>query len=110
MGILGALRKRLTLQVESLGLDGAGGVMANWTTLATLWGQLAPVTGAASVVVGGFEKRITHAITVRWRSDVTIATGMRLLLGSRVFTIRSVVNEDEANRWWTIQAEEGGTL
>jgi SPP1 family predicted phage head-tail adaptor len=107
---VGALRKRLTLQSESLAPDGAGGSMAVWTTLATVWGELEPVTGSGTVVVSGFDKRITHTIKLRYRSDITIATGMRLLFGSRIFTIRSAVNLDETNRWIEVQAEENGLL
>jgi SPP1 family predicted phage head-tail adaptor len=107
---IGALRKQLTLQRESLAPDGAGGSMAVWTTLATVWGEIVPVTGMPSVIVSGFDRRITHTITVRWSGDMTMITGMRLLDGNRIFTIRAVTNVDNRDRWLEIMAEEGGVL
>lgn len=104
---IGALRKNLALQAESVVSDGSGGITTGWTTLATVWGQVEPVTAPIHV---GTEGRTTHKITLRWRSDITVTTGMRLVMGSRIFTIRAVINTDEANRWWELQTEEGGTL
>lgn len=104
---IGSLRKRLTLQSAGLLPDGSGTV---WTTLVTVWGEMIPVSGNAAVVAGVSDRRITHTIRLRWPPDVTVETGMRLLLGPRAFTIRSVVNREEANRWLEVMVEEGGAL
>ena len=105
---IGILRKQLTLQGESLVADGSGGHAANWTTVATVWGDVKPTIGVDAVIVRNFDKRITHVITLRYRSDIT--TGMRLLDGSRILLIRGVVNLDEKNRWLQLLVEEGGLL
>jgi len=104
---IGGLRKRMTLQRESLVADGFGGQVAQWSDVASLWGSVTPLTGFGALTENA-EKRVTHGVTVRYRADV--ATGMRLLLGARSFLIRSVVNRDECGRWLDMVVEEGGEL
>ncbi len=101
----GDLRKRLTLQRESLSSGGQTGI---WTTVATVWGSIAPSTRYYDYL--NSERRVTHIIRVRYRSDVTVATGMRFVCGSRVFTVRYVVIDGEKNRWLDVLVEEGGGL
>lgn len=102
---IGALRKRLTLQQESI----SGGALV-WTTLAALWGEMTPITSERTLTASGSDRRVTHTIRLRYPSDLIIATGMRLVHGARTFTIRAVTNVDEDNRVLEITAEEGGTL
>ncbi|MDD5585630.1 MAG: phage head closure protein [Alphaproteobacteria bacterium] len=106
---IGSLQKRLTLQSESLVPDGAGGNAASWVTLATIWAELIPDTGGQAVA-SNFDRRITHTIRMRNPQSVAVKTGMRLVGGSRIFTIRAVVNDGERNRWLEIHAEEDGLL
>ena len=104
----GALRKRLTLQSESVTPDGSGGYAGNWTAIATLWGEITPSTRYYDYT--NSERRVTHSIRVRYRNDVNISTGMRLVYGSRAFTIRYIVIEEEKKRWLELLVEEGGLL
>ncbi|MDD3289078.1 MAG: phage head closure protein [Alphaproteobacteria bacterium] len=92
---IGNLDKRLTLQSESF-----SGSAAVWATIGSVWAEIKPAGGSA--------EHITHKIIVRYRSDV--ATGMRLILGDRVFTVRSIIRPDESGRWLELMVEEGGLL
>lgn len=105
---IGALRKRLALQSETLASDGNGGLAASWTTVASVWAEIMPISNKQVVSVSGVNGRITHKIIIRYRADVK--TGMRFVQGSRIFTIRLVSTSDEVNRWLEIMAEEGGQL
>ncbi len=100
---IGILRKRLELQRESL--ESSGVVM--WTTLATVWGDVRPVPNP-SVMSGNYDRRATHIIRVRFRDGVD--TGMRLVDGSHVYSIKHLVNVEERDRWLDLHVEEGGTL
>jgi SPP1 family predicted phage head-tail adaptor len=106
---IGSLRKRLTLQGESLVPDGSGGHAASWDTLATVWAEIQPASGSGPLAAN-FDRRITHVIRLRFQQGVEVKTGMRLLDGNRIYAIRAVVNADERNRWLDAHAEEGGTL
>jgi SPP1 family predicted phage head-tail adaptor len=103
----GTLRQRVSLQAEQRTSDTAGGYALAWTTLATVWANIKPITGKEVLAAGRLETRITHKITVRWRKDLTITPDMRALVHDRVFSIRAVINENESNRWATLLVEEG---
>ncbi|MDD3371564.1 MAG: phage head closure protein [Alphaproteobacteria bacterium] len=103
----GKLRKRIAVQAEQRTDDGAGGYALAWTTLATVWANVEPLRGNENYTHGRLEGRVTHRITLRWRDDLPVTTDMRLLMDSRVFNVRAVLNEGERNRWTVILAEEG---
>ncbi|MDR3425292.1 MAG: phage head closure protein [Alphaproteobacteria bacterium] len=104
---IGNLRKQIALQAEQQTPDGAGGYALAWTTLATVWADISPATGREVYTAGHLEGRVTHKVTIRWRSDITITTDMRLLYNARTFNIRAVMNQDEANQYATLLVEEG---
>lgn len=104
---IGALRKQIIVQVEQPTADGAGGYALAWAAVATVWAELTPLTGREINFAGHQEGRATHKIVIRWRKDLTLTTGMRLLYGARVFNIRSILNEGESDRQATLLAEEG---
>ena len=103
----GDLRKQIALQQEHPTADGAGGYTLGWTTMTIVWGDIAPVTGREIYTAGHLEGHVTHKITLRWRSDITVTTDMRLIYNNRAFNICAVMNKDEANQWLEILAEEG---
>ncbi len=101
----GVLRKRVTLQAESRTDDGAGGYALSWTDVATVWAEIAPLGGREAFAAHRLEARVTHRVRLRYREGIT--ADMRLVMGSRVFNIRAVLNEGERNRWLDLLAEEG---
>ena len=90
--LIGALRRRLTLEVPDTVSDGAGGTTGEWSTIAVLWAAVHPRSGAEVFDGGRVDGRVTHDIWIRARGD--IAPGQRLRLGSRVFNIRAVLRPD----------------
>ncbi len=107
---IGTLRKRVVLQEEQRTPDGAGGYALSWASVATVWAEITPVSGHEVVASAGIEGHATHKVRMRWRDDLSLHSGMRLLHGSRTFNIRYVLNVHEANRWALILAEEGCAL
>src|SRR5574344_1193291 len=105
---IGSLRKRLALQSETLVADGNGGQVASWTTIGNVWAEIVSINDRQAVSVSGANGRITHKIILRHRADVK--SGMRFVLGSRIFTIRKGSVDDEAGKWLEVMAEEGGLL
>jgi len=51
-------------------------------------------------------RRVSHEVMVRYRKEISIQTGMRLLSNKRVFLIRSVMDIDEAQKWQKLLVEE----
>ncbi len=87
------LRQRITFQSESAASDSGGGSTVSWVSGSTVWAHVKTRGGREGLVSGQLESRQSYLITVRYISGIT--TKMRILYGSRVFNIHSVVNVDE---------------
>lgn len=103
---IGSLRARIVIQQEARTPDGAGGYALAWSDVVSLWARIEPVSGRETLQGARLESRVTHRITIRYRSGVD--AGMRALYGSRIFNIRAVINPGEDNRHLRLLAEEGG--
>ncbi len=90
---IGALRRRLTLEVLDLVSDGAGGLSGSWTQVAQIWGAIEPRTGLEIFSGDGVEARVTHDIWIRPRNGVVPSQRLRTLDG-RVFNIRAVLRSE----------------
>jgi SPP1 family predicted phage head-tail adaptor len=102
----GLLRCELMLQQASLSPDGMGGFTESWTTVATIFGRLEPVSARS---VFGADQRLetlTHHITIRQRDDVS--SGMRFVLQDRIFEIITVRDPDETGRYLVCETREEG--
>lgn len=84
----GALTERVTLQRRAATRDDMGAANGAWTTIATLWAGIAPVT-PASWGAGDLPAAAPRwAATIRAGADV--ATGDRLQWRGLSFTVRTV--------------------
>jgi SPP1 family predicted phage head-tail adaptor len=101
---IGKLHHRLTLEAPVETADGGGGAVKNWQLVATLWGQIEPMSGAESSFGEQLEAGGTHRITLRYNPAVSPLN--RLRFGARIFDILSVLNLDEKNQWFVCQCHE----
>jgi SPP1 family predicted phage head-tail adaptor len=100
----GALRRRLRLERPLDAPDDIGGVSRSWTLEATVWAQLTSLKGLTRLQGERLEQAITHRVVMRWRAGVS--GEMRLVMGQRVFAIRSVRDPDEGRRALVLDCEE----
>jgi SPP1 family predicted phage head-tail adaptor len=91
---IGALRRRLVLEMLDPSADGAGGLVGTWTPVTTIWGAIMPAAGFETFYGDTYEGRVTHNIWIRPRADITAAHRLRLNDG-RIFNIRAVLRHDE---------------
>ena len=106
----GTLRRRLVIQSRSTSQDTAGEAVATWTTVATVWADIAPISGRELVTAQAISAEISHQITLRYQAalaNTKAMAGMRAVYGGRNFNIHAVMNEDERNRMLTLLASEG---
>lgn len=102
---IGRLRHRVELQSAADTVDSYGQPIRAWTTYATVWAQITPVSGNESPLANQLQGMTTHKATIRYRSDVGV--GHRLLFGSRVLNISAPPRDpDERGIWLEIDAEE----
>lgn len=100
----GALSARLVLERPVETPDGQGGVVQNFSALATLWARVEPISAHADEAAGALPVTVTHRIWLRRRGD--IAGGMRLRKGTRLFAIRAFRDPDETGRYTLCDCEE----
>ncbi len=112
--IVAVLDKRVSLQSLTSTPDGAGGFSSSWQTVSTVWAHVEPL--AANSAYGGGEYSEARQIAYRQRVRITlryitgVTADMRVVMGSQLFNIRQVINQDMQNRVLEIIAEEGVAL
>jgi SPP1 family predicted phage head-tail adaptor len=90
----GALRNRVTL--ERSGDPSNWGVTAAWSTFATVWAKVEPVSGREYVEGRLIQSELTHKVTIRYLSGVK--ADMRVNFEGRYLKIFAVRNVGERNR------------
>lgn len=92
----GELNRRGTLQSAALSQAQTGEPVATWTTRATVWCEVKPVTPRsvefARSFARSFAQTVDHVVRMRFRDDVR--QGWRVVVGDRIFQIVGIVDED----------------
>lgn len=93
------------LQEEIRVPDGIGGYTRSWQDVVELWAEIKPISGNEKLLGNKIQPEVTSKLILRYRNDVT--SGMRFLLGDRVFNIRYVINAGENNELLELLIDEG---
>lgn len=101
----GNLRHRIELQFESKTQDSTGDPVSDgWTTFATRWAFVKPLTGREVVQAQQIHAETTHSITLRYMNGINEAH--RVLYEGRDFQILSVINVEERDKELILLAVE----
>jgi SPP1 family predicted phage head-tail adaptor len=100
---IGELNRRVHLQSATSVPDGSGGFIAQWQTVATVWARIEPLRGVERYQAAALETVVSWHITIRHRTD--IKPSWRIVHGSTVYRIISIVNPDERNRFLQLEVE-----
>ena len=92
---VGRLRHRVELQEATETRGDYGDVTREWSTIATRWAGIEPMSGREIMQADQVNAKLSHRVRMRYDADVTPAK--RLKFGSRIFDISSVINRDEKN-------------
>lgn len=92
----GALRHSLTIQTATETQNDHGEVVKAWSEFAVVNGSIDPLSGREFWRSRQVQADVTHVVTIRYLPGVI--PKMRVLHGSRVLYITSVLNSDERNR------------
>ncbi len=90
----GKLRRRASLQRKEVVQDAFGAEIASWAEFAAVWASVEPLTGREFLAAlgQGNQGEITTRIKMRYRDDVRTAD--RVVVGRRVFDVRSVLPDE----------------
>ena len=102
----GDLRHEFVIQSSSTGQtpDSIGAVVDTWGTFASVRGDIKWFQGSGMYASDEIFAQVNARIRTRYVSGVT--PKMRILFGSRVFRIESVVNEMELGRYLSFTVKE----
>lgn len=102
----GSMRKNIAIQSEVRAADGGGGYVQTFTTSFTAYFSVNPISGNEQYKQGRLSDTQVYEFVTRYRSDKTVTPSNRILWGTRVFQVKSVINHMERNKYWVIRAEE----
>lgn len=104
----GKLRHRVLLQSYTGAVDDYGDPLYSdddhWTTEATVWAAIDPVSGKEFYAAEQAQSSVSHKIRLRYRQGVSAA--WRVLYGSRVFRILSVIDWEERHESLLLMVQE----
>jgi SPP1 family predicted phage head-tail adaptor len=102
----GQLRHRISIQSVGTTYDAYGDLSDSWSTDATVWASVSPVSAKQEELASENTGVATHSVRIRYRSGITAHN--RILFGSRVFQIEGVKdwNEHKAGRSLEIFCKE----
>lgn len=100
------LRHRVVIESLSNSTDSQGGQVTTWSTYATVWAKLEPVSSKERMFAMNIQYQRSHKAFIRRRSDLTFTTSMRLTFDSRTFQIKGIREIDERNEWLALDLEE----
>ena len=104
----GRLRHSVIVQSPGGTRDAVGDVIDSWTSVATVWASVEPLSGREALIAAQLHASTTHKITIRWDTSLAaLAATWRILWGARVFDIVEPRNPDERNRTWELICIEG---
>ena len=101
---VGRMKYRLILQTQNGTPDGMGGFVTSWVTVATIWGDIMPVSMRERAQGDKLISDYSHKIIVRY-TDIIPPIG-RFVYESRAFNIVSAVNPDNSGSHLVIYCHE----
>lgn len=101
---LGKLRHRLEIQEGATSRNTYGEDTPAWSTVATRFASIEPLTGREAWLAKQVSPDVTHQVTMRHYDGLT--PKHRLQFGTRLFEIESVRNVDELKRFVVCMCRE----
>lgn len=103
----GRLRQRVTIQEPTETQDSYGEPVATWSDLATVWAAIDPLSGRETFGGEQYQARLTHRVTMRYRSDLQVSAKMRIKHGaSRYLQVQTVSEPGGNHREWRLLCSE----
>ena len=102
----GQLDQRIELQRLTRTDDGYGGYVETWTTYASVWANVRPLSGRERYQAQQTQANANYRITIRYRSDVLDAD--RIVWRGQALNIRFRADGGPREQWLPIDAELEG--
>jgi SPP1 family predicted phage head-tail adaptor len=100
----GKLRRRIQIQANTVTQSDLGQPVDSFATVATRWASIVPASGQAFAATDQVRNDTTHKVILRYYPGLT--PRHRIVYGSRVFNILSVLDEEEMHVQHTLLVQE----
>ncbi len=100
----GTLRHRVALQTSTDSRDAIGGVSEAWATTYTLWAAVEPLRGREYFDAATVQSAVDTRIRIRYHADLD--TKMRVLWGTRIYDVYSVIDLWESHKEMHLMCQE----
>jgi len=104
---VGQLRERVIIEDVTNTPNDAGGHEQSWSTFATRWASIEPVSSFTKFQAEGLSHKISHKIYFRYDGLENLTQSMRIVFGTRIFHIQSFKTIMEKSRFIEVMAMEG---
>lgn len=98
------LRHRISIEALTLVATDTGGQTQSYVAYATVWAKITPKNVKELNFAQRIEPRVDHEIWIRYQSALKASD--RIIFGSRVFEIKSIIIPNEIKEWQKILATE----
>ena len=105
---VGSMTKSIVIQSVANTTDAGGGRSVVWSTYKTVYANVQQLSGTTKYAQGVVDEKGAYVFTVRYTAGIT--TLNRINYNSQLFSITSVINPDERNKYLVIKADEGGAV
>lgn len=95
---------RITIETATHATDSQGGKATTWSTYATVWAELKPVSAGERNFGQQLEYQRSHKCNIRYLAGVT--TAMRVIFDSRYFHIKGIRAPDEKKFFMILDLDE----
>jgi SPP1 family predicted phage head-tail adaptor len=102
--VIGALKRRVTLQRPDRAEDAGGGAAVIWTDVATAWARVTTAAAGEGEAADALTARVAYTVGLRWREDVR--PGWRVVFRGKALRVRAAVDRDLDGRFIVLQCEE----
>ena len=103
---IGLLRHRVEIQQATRTQDSYGDAIETWSTIATVWASVEPISGRELWQAQQAQADVTHTITIRVDSSTPILPEHRVKWGSRIFHVESALTIEEVGRFRVLTTKE----
>lgn len=100
------LNRQITIQQRAETADGAGGVTEAWSTLATVWAWVKPVSARERAYAGRIEAQVDFKAIIRFSGDgdsnPAYTADHRVIYQAKTYGIEYVTDVDGKRAWLEI--------
>ena len=102
---IGAMSKSIVIQSVTSTTDSGGGRGVTWATYKTVLAHVKKLSGQVKYAQGVKDDKGLYEFTMRYIAGIT--PQHRISYNARLYSINSVINLDERNKYLVIKADEG---